>query len=92
MNRFTDTYREEIESAKKALVIAIPLILKKEATVKIENNKDRITSEFDGNMMTELYMLAMATAELLNDMDDEDAMTVFLAAVELERERQREQK
>ena len=100
MERYTEEFKQMVEDSSIALMISLPELLSEKATVTLKNKKDHAEFKLRGNRMTQLFLLASASAELIKDLEadkeedeeDIDLLALFLSAFELETVRKREQK
>lgn len=91
MERYTKEFKQQIEDSKFALAISMPLVITEEALIKIENTKGAMKVETEGGAITQLIMLATATAQLIKTLEakketgeeDVDMMAMFLSAMEI---------
>ena len=94
MERYTNEFKQLVEDSKFALAFTLPNILAEKASIKLKNKKDRMEVKLEGNPMTQLLLLATASAELVNRLEADkekgeeeiDTMALFLAALEIANE------
>ncbi|MBR6608798.1 MAG: hypothetical protein IKK99_01120 [Oscillospiraceae bacterium] len=94
MERYTEEFKHLVEDSTFALAFTLPNILAEKASIKLKNKKDQMEIKVGGAPMTQLLLLATASAEVVSRLEadkeegeeDIDIMALFLAAFEIANE------